>query len=68
MTAPGQPAWSQAVEAAGRWRTGLLSIDSHGDNGVTGRTSSTVGRGDEHDLREEIRWRLSCDITGLVGG
>jgi hypothetical protein len=52
----------------GRWRAGLLSIDSHGDNGVTGRTSSTVGRGDEHDLREEIRWRLICDITGLVGG
>jgi hypothetical protein len=57
-----------SLDRPGRFRSGMLLVRSTGDNGVTGSSSTPLGRRPEQDLREEISHRLAFDIVELVGG
>jgi hypothetical protein len=46
----------------------MLLVQTTGDNGVTGSSSTRLGRRPEQDLREEISHRLARAIIELVGG
>ena len=55
-------------ERPGRLKSGMLQVQTTGDNGVTGSSSTRLSRRPEQDLREEISHRLARDIIELVGG
>lgn len=53
---------------AGRLTPGMLLVQTIGDNGVTGSSSTRLSGRPEQNLREEISHRLARDIIELVGG
>ena len=57
-----------SLHRPGRLRSGMLVVQSTGDNGVTGSSSTPLDPRPEQDLREEISHRLAYDIIELVGG
>jgi hypothetical protein len=57
-----------ALERPGQLTPGMLLVQTTGDNGVTGSSSTRLSRRSEQDLREEISQRLARDIIELVGG
>ncbi len=57
-----------SLERPGRLKSGLLLVQTAGDNGVTGSSSTGLSRRPAQDLREEISHRLARAIIDLVGG
>lgn len=57
-----------SLERPGRLKSGTLLVQTIGDNGVTGSSSTRLSRRPERDLREEISHRLARDIIELAGG
>ena len=57
-----------SLERPGQLTPGMLLVQTTGDNGVTGSSSTRLSRRSEQDLREEISHRLARDIIELVGG
>jgi hypothetical protein len=57
-----------SLEPPGGLTTGMLLVQTVGDNGVTGSSSTRVSGRSEQDLREEISRRLARSIIELVGG
>ena len=48
-----------SLERPGRLTPGMLLVQTTGDNGVTGSSSTRLSRRSEQDLREEISHRLA---------
>ena len=59
---------SASLKRPGRLKPGMLVVQTTGDNGVTGSSSTRLSRRPGQDLREEISHRLARDIIDLVGG
>jgi hypothetical protein len=57
-----------SLERPGRLTPGMLLVQTIGDNGVTGSSSTRLSGRPEQDLREKISHRLARDIIELVGG
>lgn len=57
-----------SLERPGGRKSGMLHVQTAGDNGVTGSSSTPLSRRPERDLREEIGHRLARGIIELVGG
>jgi hypothetical protein len=57
-----------SLERPGRLTPGMLLVQTTGDNGVTGSSSTRLSGRSDQDLREEISHRLARDMIDLVGG
>ena len=57
-----------SLERPDRLKSGTLLVQTTGDNGVTGSSSTRLSPRPEQDLREEISHRLARDIIELAGG
>jgi hypothetical protein len=57
-----------SLERPGRLKSGILLVQTNGDNGVTGSGPTRLSRRPGQDLREEISHRLARDIIELAGG
>jgi hypothetical protein len=57
-----------SLQRPGRLRSGMLIVQTAGENGVTGSSSTRLSWRPEQDLREEVSHRLARDIVELVGG
>jgi len=56
------------LERPGQLQPGTLLVQTVGDNGVTGSSSTRLSRRAGQDLREEISYCLARGIIELVGG
>jgi len=46
----------------------MLRTSNSGDNGVSGGSEGKLSHADGEELRDEIGFYLTCEVTGLVGG
>jgi len=46
----------------------MLRTSNSGDNGVSGGSEGKLSHAGGEELRDEIGFYLTCEVTGLVGG